>query len=74
MEAVDRIIDTKELRTLVPFCAVHIRRLEKAGKFPPRVQIGDHRVGWMLSEITAWIDAKKTEREDVSQEAPSHQK
>ena len=58
----DRIIDAKERRLLIPYCDVHIKRLEDEGKFPKRVQIGKHRVGWMLSEVTEWIEVRKAAR------------
>ncbi len=31
-------------------------RLEKAGKFPKRVQLGGNSVGWMESEIMEWVE------------------
>ena len=40
---------------MVPYTRQHILRLEKAGKFPKRLKIGARRVGWLLSEIEAWV-------------------
>lgn len=54
----ERILNSKELRALVPYSIVHIDRLEKAGKFPRRIKLGEHRIGWKLSEIMAWIEAR----------------
>jgi len=51
-------ITLPELRTLVPYSAQHIRRLEAQGLFPQRVRIGLNRVGWVRSEIAAWIETK----------------
>ena len=53
-----RLITKKELRELVPYTPQHIHRLEKAGRFPQRLQLGPNRVGWRLSDIEAWIDAR----------------
>jgi prophage regulatory protein len=58
----DRIISAAERRRLLPFSDMHIWRLEKAGKFPKRVKLGEHRVGWSYKEILAWIDARKSQR------------
>jgi len=33
-------------------------RLEKAGTFPRRIQLGARRVGWEISEIDSWIEAR----------------
>jgi prophage regulatory protein len=53
-----RIITKKELRLLVPYTPQHIGRLEKKGKFPKRVYVGERRVGWWLHEILAWLAAR----------------
>lgn len=54
-----RIITQKELRLLVPYTPQHILRLEKAGKFPSRIRLGQNRVGWLLIEIEAWIASRR---------------
>ena len=54
-----RIVTQKELRQLVPYTPQHILRLEKAGKFPLRIRLGQNRVGWMLIEIEAWIASRR---------------
>jgi prophage regulatory protein len=53
-----RIITQKELRLLVPYTPQHILRLEKAGKFPQRLKIGQNRVGWRVIDIEEWITAR----------------
>lgn len=58
----DRIITAKERRELVPYSDMHIWRMERAGRFPRRIQLGANRVGWSLVEIMEWIEAKKAER------------
>ena len=58
-----RIVTRKELREMVPYTPQHILRLEKQGKFPKRLQVGDNRVGWLLSEVQAWIAERAARRE-----------
>ena len=53
-----RIVTQKDLRTLVPYTAQHILRLEKAGKFPRRLKLGDNRIGWRLIDIEDWLNAR----------------
>lgn len=53
-----RVVTQKELRQLVPYTPQHIRRLEKAGKFPRRMKLGQNRVGWRLLDIEAWLTAR----------------
>lgn len=58
----DRIVPSKELRTLVPYTIVHIGRLEKVGQFPKRIRVGAMRVGWSFREVQEWIAERKNER------------
>lgn len=60
-----RIVTKKELRLIVPYSPQHILRLEKQGKFPKRIQIGLRRVGWLLSDVEAWL-AERMETVDRS--------
>ena len=59
---VDRIVSAKERRQFIPYSDMQIWRLEKAGEFPRRIRLGANRVGWSLSELQAWIAAKKNAR------------
>ncbi len=58
-----KIITKKQLREIVPYSPQHIARLEKAGQFPKRVQLGSNRVGWVLAEIMEWIEQRMALRE-----------
>ncbi|MGE3227862.1 MAG: helix-turn-helix transcriptional regulator [Hyphomicrobium sp.] len=55
-----QIISKKELLKLVPYSDQHILRLEKAGKFPKRIDLGENRVGWHLVSIETWINSRQT--------------
>jgi prophage regulatory protein len=59
-----RIVSKKELKTVcgIPYSPAHIARLEAAGEFPKRIQLGPNRVGWLLSEVEAWIDERLARR------------
>ena len=59
-----RLITQRELRAMIPFTPQHILRLEKKGRFPRRVRLGENRVAWLLTEIEAWI-AERTAARDV---------
>jgi len=49
----------------VNFSRVHISRLERAGRFPKHVNLGDKRVGWVEDEVEAWLRERVAEREDA---------
>lgn len=65
---IERILDKKDLRKYIPYTPQHIARLEKAGQFPKRVQLGPNRVGWLESEIIAWMEQLKRKRNLPKQE------
>jgi prophage regulatory protein len=56
------LVRSSELATIVPYSMNHIRRLEHAGEFPKRIRIGANRVGWVLSEVQAWVNNRLKER------------
>lgn len=39
----------------IDYSREHIRRLERAGRFPKRIQLGDNSVAWIEAEIDAWL-------------------
>ena len=52
-----KLVSKKELKSVygVPYSFVHISRLERAGAFPQRIQLGQCRVAWLAEEVEAWI-------------------
>lgn len=62
-----QLIDKKELTKLVKYSSQHIARLEKAGEFPKRLQLGQNRVAWILTEVEEWIDQRIANRDCCDQ-------
>ncbi len=62
-EIVMRIVSKRELKELVLYSPQHVARLEKAGQFPRRVQLGPNRVGWVESEVLDWLEERLQRRE-----------
>ena len=58
-----KILSKKALRELVLYSPQHIARLEKAGRFPKRVKLGENRVGWVEQEVLDWLDERLILRE-----------
>ncbi|WP_366524201.1 AlpA family phage regulatory protein [Henriciella sp.] len=58
-----RILSKRQVRELVLYSPQHIARLEKAGKFPKRVQLGPNRVGWVEDEVLDWLQQRLESRE-----------
>ncbi|GAB5450248.1 MAG: AlpA family transcriptional regulator [Halioglobus sp.] len=60
-----KILSKKEVRGLVLYSPAHIDRLEKAGLFPTRVQLGPNRVGWIESEVLQWLHDRIDQRDNA---------
>ncbi len=58
-----RILSKRQLKELVLYSPQHIARLEKAGKFPLRVKLGQSRVGWIESEVLDWLQERIDSRD-----------
>jgi prophage regulatory protein len=52
-----KVIRVKELRAETGLSPVTIWRLEKASLFPKRRKLGLHAVGWLRTEIEAWLES-----------------
>lgn len=61
-----RIIRKSQLREITGFSPRHIDRLEKAGKFPQRLQLGIKSVGWYENDIIDWLDSRRRGPVDFS--------
>ena len=55
----DRVVSAKERRSLIPYSDAHWNRMEKAGKVPKRIRLGEHRVGWSLRSLQKWLDEQQ---------------
>ena len=56
------IVSWDVVERMVPHTRQHILRMEKAGQFPQRIQLGPNRVGWNLGEVEDWIRNRMAER------------
>jgi prophage regulatory protein len=50
-----QIIDLTQLMNKVPLGKSTIYAYVKAGKMPAPIKLGDRAVGWIESEIDAWL-------------------
>jgi prophage regulatory protein len=59
-----RILSKRQIKELVLYSPQHIARLEAAGQFPKRVQLGPNRVGWIEAEVLDWLQERIGRRDD----------
>jgi prophage regulatory protein len=58
-EPVDRIVREQECASLTALSRTRRYELEQRGLFPKRIKLSERATGWRLSEIRAWIDARR---------------
>jgi len=56
----EHIIRWPQVKAATGLSRTTIWRLEKAGQFPKRRSLGSNSVGWLHSELTAWIETRAT--------------
>ena len=49
------LLSKRQVRERTTLSFAQIDRLEKAGKFPPRIRLGQNRVAWIETAIEDWI-------------------
>ena len=55
----EKIIRRKELLGLIGVSSATQWRMERVGEFPARRRIGKGSVGWLLSEVEAWLKSRE---------------
>lgn len=58
-----RLYDEAQCKDLTKYSRVQRWRLERLGKFPKRVRLGERRIAWVANEIDAWIEERIAERD-----------
>ena len=58
-----KMLSKRQVKELVLYSPQHIARLEAAGEFPKRVQLGQNRVGWIEDEVLDWLQSRINARD-----------
>lgn len=56
-----RIIRKPRVAEITGLSPSTVRRLEMAGQFPKRLKLSKSAVGWVESEVVAWVEARQRE-------------
>ena len=59
LQVPERLLDRDTVLMMVPVCRETIRKLEDAGEFPRRRRISGNRIGYLQSEVIAWIRGRE---------------
>ncbi len=52
------ILRTRDVTRVTGLSRTTVWRLERAGKFPPRMRLGENSVGWLEEEVRSWIESR----------------
>lgn len=54
-----KILSAKAVAAKTSLSIPHIRRATKEGNFPQPIQLSEARMGWLESDVDAWIKSIK---------------
>ena len=54
-----RVLSLKTVLNRVPLSRTTLWRLEREGRFPPRIKLSENRVGWIEKDVEQWIASRK---------------
>ena len=61
-----RALRFPDLKKKVPLSRPQVDRLEAAGDFPKRIQLGPKSVAWVEDEVDEWIAARAARRPEAA--------
>ena len=62
MNTSEGIVRKPELLNFLKLSDATVWRLERAGRFPKRINLGANSVGWLRSEVQQWVQERADER------------
>ena len=57
----DRILRIREVTDRIGVARSTIYEWQSRGAFPPSIPLGERSIGWLESDVTAWIERKAAE-------------
>jgi prophage regulatory protein len=55
----NRLLDWRQLKALIPYSRQHVGRLEAKGLFPKRKWLSANRVAWDSGAVQEWLDSRQ---------------
>ena len=59
MTETSKIFRTNDLCELLSISRATLHRFRRQGEFPEPVQLGPNMVGWLASDVDAWVEARR---------------
>ena len=61
-----QLLNRKQVANRTNLSVSTIKRLEREGRFPQRIQVTQIRVAWLQSEVDDWIGQRVAARDHVA--------
>ena len=65
-----RILTTTEVCLLVRYSRRHLYRLVRSGGFPPPIQLGPKKIGWIEAELLEWLNSRPRRHSYIQHKTP----
>lgn len=62
----DAILRRKSVMKMIDASDSTLDRRVKRGEFPSPISLGGRSVGWLKSEVEAWLESKKAARDQLA--------
>ncbi len=60
----ERVLSAEQAAELFGVSVSTFRRLYRAGKLPPAVQVSERRLGWRVRDLIAYLEICRVDREE----------
>jgi prophage regulatory protein len=57
-----RVLSQQAVLEKVPVSRTTLWRMERTGDFPKRMKISPNRIGWLETDVDAWLEERKPSR------------
>ncbi|MCZ6483429.1 MAG: AlpA family phage regulatory protein [Alphaproteobacteria bacterium] len=58
-----RVLSKRATAAKVNYSVPHIDKMVSQGRFPRKIQLGPNKIGFLESEVDAWIEERVRERD-----------
>lgn len=56
----EEVLRWPDVHRIVKLSRTTVQKLEKLGKFPRRIRLTDYSIGWLRSDVAAWMASRRS--------------
>jgi predicted DNA-binding transcriptional regulator AlpA len=54
-----RVLNAAQAASYLSYSVWHLRKLCREGRGPQKIRLSDHRYGWQIADLDAWLAEKR---------------